>query len=105
MKVIESLERTTGMGAVHYTAVLLDGKWVRISEHPEAKYLGRQNGFSRFLLYVSDDAVTAKFYRSNRGNEHVVTSNGKEWNSFWEAEEWASSEDIPKTCPTCGRRM
>ena len=105
MKTIESNERSTGMGATHYTAVLLDGKWVRISDHPTTRYLGRSAGEERYAIDVADDAITATFYRSNSGRETVNASNGLYWESFDEAQYWASGAAKPVTCPHCGRAL
>mgnify|MGYP001616633965 FL=1 len=103
MKIIESRERSTGMGAIRYTAVLLDGQWVRMSEAPGHRYNGRDHGEECYEIDVADDAVTASFYRSNGGNEQVTASNGQVWGSFEAADRWAAGESTPATCPHCGR--
>ena len=106
MKTVTSSERSTGMGARHYTAVLLDGKWLRLSKHPDVVYTGRDNGFENYLIDVADDAITAIFHRSNSGRETVDASNGMQWESFQMAARWAASgTSAPTTCPHCGREM
>ena len=105
MKTVVSEERGTGTGATRYTAVLLDGSWWRVSMHPTTRYLGKSQGFHIYELAVADDAITARFYRSNSGNESVFADNGMEWGSFAEARRWAAGWTAPKTCPHCGRSM
>jgi len=106
MKVVTSCERSTGRGARHYTAVLLDGKWVKVSNHPEVVRAGREDDFQNYMLDVADDAITADFYRSNSGIESVDASNGMQWDSFALAKRWAASgTGAPTTCPHCGREM
>jgi hypothetical protein len=88
---VESSERSTGMGATHYIAVL-DGEWIPVSQHPNASYLGRDHGEEEYDVEVPDDTIFAYFYRSNRGNESVTIKNGKdkgkEFNSFERARRW-----------------
>ena len=93
------------MGGDHFAAVLLDGKWVPVSSCPGARYVGRDHGYNLYDIEVADDAVTAQFDRSNRGNEHVEADNGLSWGSFDEAHRWAAGEHAPATCPRCGRLM
>jgi len=109
MKTVKSSERSTGMGAIHFTAILGRdnlgrGKWIRISEHPQARYMGRDRGYEEYEVDVADDAVSAQFDRSNRGNEYVSASNGLSWRSFAEARRWAAGSSAP-VCPHCGRPM
>ncbi len=64
------------MGATHFAAVLCNGEWIQVSNHPRSKHLGRDRGWENYKLDVADDAITAQFNRSNSGNEHVEASNG-----------------------------
>ena len=105
MKTVHSSERSTGMGANHFAAVLLNGEWRRVSDHPNARYLGRNQGYEDYEVDVADDAITAQFDRSNRGNESVAADNGMSWRSFEEAGRWARCESAPAVCPHCGRPM
>ena len=90
MKKLKSFERSTGMGATRYTAILKEGKWVKVSRCPGAQYHGRVRGVKEFSIEVADNAISAQFYRSNSGKEHIRASNGMEWNSFEDAHRWAS---------------
>lgn len=92
MKEIVGGERSTGRGAVQYTAVLLAGEWVSLSAHPAARFHGHQQGEDVYGVELPDDAVTAEFYRSNSGNEQVTTSQGQHFGSFAEAWRWAAEE-------------
>lgn len=103
MKTVMSSERSTGMGATRFAAVLLDGKFVRISDMPDSRYEGRQAGVENFEVDVADDAICADFYRSNRSNETVEVDNGESFYSFDAARRWAASSAIPATCECCGR--
>jgi len=105
MKTVWSEERQTGMGATRYHAVLLDKRWIRVSDCEDARYEGREYGVETWEIDVADDAVTASFYRSNSGRERIEASNGLEWKSFEAAERWASGATAPTTCPCCGREM
>jgi hypothetical protein len=102
MKTVTSEERSTGRGATCFVAVLLNGKFVRVSDMKGARYEGRQGGVENYEVDVADDAVVASFYRSNRGNEEVVTED-KEWQSFEAAHRWAAAKNTPNTCECCGR--
>lgn len=103
MKTIKSEERSTGMGATRFAAVLLNGKFVRVSDMKESRYEGRQAGVEIYEVDVADDAVYAEFYRSNRGNETVEITGGETFLSFDTARRWAASGAIPTTCECCGR--
>jgi len=105
MKTVRSEECSTGMGGTHLAAVLCDGEWLRVSNHPTVQYMGRESGYECYEVDVADDAITAQFDRSNRGNEYVDASNGMSWRSFNEADRWASGESTSETCPHCGRAM
>jgi len=106
MKKVESAERSTGRGATKFTAILLGGEWVQVSRHPGVRHHGRADGVENFSVEVADDAITARFYRSNGGNESVTISTGEEFQSFEDAREWASDRnETTKTCPHCGRVM
>ena len=105
MKTIESKEQDTGMGATYFTAVLLNGKWVRVSLMKDIRRLGEDCGWHIYEVDIADDAITARFDRSNGGNECVEASNGLIWRSFVAADRWASGESAPTTCPHCGRPM
>lgn len=103
MKTVISEERSTGMGATRFTAILLDGKFVRISDMPDSRYEGRQAGVEIYEADVADDAVYAEFYRSNRGNETVEITGGESFRSFDAARRWAASENTQAMCECCGR--
>ena len=105
MKTVTSKERSTGRGATKFTAILADHRWVPISDMPGVRYMGREAGVEFYEVDVADDALTAKFYRSNSGNENVETSNGKHWSSFSQADHYASGDAHSSTCPHCGRDM
>lgn len=103
MKTVTSEERSTGMGATRFTAVLLDGKFVRVSDMPDSRYEGRQAGIENYEVDIADNAVCADFYRSNRGNETVEADSGESFRSFDAAHRWAAPDATPTTCETCGR--
>jgi len=105
MKTVKSSERSTGIGATHFTAILSSGEWVRVSRHPQARHMGRNHKYEEYEIDVADEAVEAQFDRSNRGNEYVEASNGMSWRSFEEARRWAAGANAPNTCPHCGRPM
>ena len=92
MRTVISEERTTGKGAKHYSAILVDGTWVALSQIDDALYLGRRDGFERYQLEVVDGTFTGKFYRSNSGREEVTATNGTmvvTFESFAHAKAWA----------------
>lgn len=103
MKTATSEERSTGMGATRFTAILLNGKFVRVSDMPEMRYEGRQAGVENYEVDVADDAIVAEFYRSNKGNETVDIIDGESFRSFDAARRWAISDATPATCECCGR--
>lgn len=105
MKTVTSKERSTGMGATRFTAILIDGKFVRVSDMPDSRYNGRQAGVENFEVNVADDAIVAEFYRSNRGNETVDIVDGESFRSFDAATRWAAAESTPVTCESCGRAL
>jgi len=94
MKIISN-ERSTGMGATRFTAVLRNGKWVSVSGHPDACYHGRENGVHKYSVDVPECPV-AKFYRSNSGKESVSISDPEAGNldfaSFEDAHRWGASK-------------
>jgi hypothetical protein len=69
--VIISKERTTGRGAVHYTAVPIGDTWIPLSKVSGRIYDGRIEGFETYSLTVPNSQIYAKFYRSNYGREEV----------------------------------
>ena len=95
MKII-SEERSTGMGATRFSAVLEDGKFVKVSKLDNARYLGRNAGVEEFEVEVPDGAIWGKFYRSNSGKEEVEIFAGEapvqEFWAFDEAHRWASEQ-------------
>lgn len=97
MKTVKSRERSTGMGATRFEAILMDGRWTAISQVPNARYEGRAHGEEFYEIDVADDAISAHFYRSNSGRERVSASNGLEWKSFESADRWASAKKVPST--------
>jgi hypothetical protein len=103
MKTIISEERSTGMGASRFVAILLDGKFTRVSDMPDSRYEGRQAGVEIFQVDVADDAVYASFYRSNSGKEEVEITGGESFRSFAAARRWAAGGSSPITCECCGR--
>ena len=105
MKTIVSEERDTDMGGTHFTAVLLNGKWERVSLMKGIRRLGKDCGWYAYAVDVADDVISARFDRSNSGNELVYASNGMTWRSFEAADRWASGESAPTTCLHCGRPM
>ena len=106
---IEGGFRSTGMGAYHGTKLLVGKEWMPIYEVSSVRYLGRHNGVNEYSLDVDDDAIWARFYRSNSGKEDVTIHKGqkqiKEFHSFSEADRWAANEKEPEYCPLCGRRI
>lgn len=77
-----------------YTAVLVDKKFVRISDLPNANYIGRGRGYS---AEVKDGTVVGNFSRSNRGNEYVfVAMDGVnfdlQFSSYKAAQDWAANQ-------------
>jgi len=92
MKTVRSEERSTGMGATHYAAVLIDGEFVCVSRLSDVRYKGHDHGWEIYEVAVSDDTITAQFDRSNRGNENVTASNGMSWRSFEAAQRWAAKQ-------------
>jgi hypothetical protein len=84
-KTVVSEERSTGMGATRFTAVLVDGKWHKVSSVKNARHLGRSNGVEKYAVEVANATITAYFYRSNSGIETVTASDGRQWESFSEA--------------------
>lgn len=103
MKTVTSEERSTGMGATRFTAILLNGKFIRISDMPKSRYEGRQAGVENYEVDIADDAVVAEFHRSNKGNETVEIIDGESFRSFDAARRWAASAATPATCECCGR--
>ena len=106
---VESQERSAGMGAVRYTAILFKNEWVRVSRYDDAQYHGRINGEEHYSVEVADSTITADFYRSNSGNEYVTVREGDRehsFRSFDDAHRWADAQvlrpDTVKTCPHCG---
>ena len=93
---VNSEERSTGMGATRYTAVLKEDKFVAVSNMPGSVCRGRLNGVYRYYVDVPDNAIWASFYRSNRGNEHVTVCTGQEFDSFSDAREWAIKENLKR---------
>ena len=91
MKVTSSV-RSTGMGAAHFTAVLMNHKWVPVHQMPHSSYLGRERGYDNYEIEVPDSTITAEFNRSNSGRETVDASNGLEWSSFDAAGRWAANQ-------------
>src|SRR3990167_6526893 len=95
--IIKSSERSTGMGASSFTAVLVDGKWVAVSDAPDCHSLGRNHGWDEYEIDVPSGTAWARFYRSNSGKEEVqvTTPDGViEFKSFSEARRWASEQTI-----------
>jgi hypothetical protein len=88
MKVV-SEERSTGRGAIRFSAILLAGEFVRVSEIQECVYLGRESGVEKYEIEVPEGTVTADFYRSNSGKEDVWVSTGESFQSFEAAQKWA----------------
>jgi hypothetical protein len=89
---VTSEERATGMGATRFTAVLIDKKFVRVSDLKNVRYHGKNCGIYSYSVEVPDDTITAYFYRSNRGNEYVKVSTGQEFFSFEDAREFAKTK-------------
>ena len=93
---VESHERSTGMGAVRYTAILTNGEWLRVSCHKDAQYHGRTDGIENYSVEIPDGTVSAHFCRTNSGNEYVSIYDGSDpepsFNSFEDADRWASSQ-------------
>lgn len=90
---VESYERTTGMGATEFTAVLMGGEWVRVSSLPEARSLGRSQGAYGYAVEVPEGTPTGRFYRSNSGKERVeVSPSGEVFTSFDAANDWAAAQ-------------
>lgn len=109
MKTIHSAERTTGMGATRYSAVLVDGNWIKVSDYPGRLYLGRDRGEENYKAQVPDNATTARFYRSNSGKEEVDVDDGPTLYSFQAADRWgleqANKLQEQHCCPTCGQSL
>lgn len=105
MKTVTSEERSTGMGAICFEAVLAGSEWMKVSDMPDARYEGRNHGYESYEVDVANDAITAYFYRSNSGKMSVRASNGKAWGSFGAADRWATGDSAPTTCPHCGQEM
>lgn len=89
-KKVESWERSTGMGATHFAAVLVAGKFETVSRMAGVISLGRRNGENGYRVTVDDVAVVAHFHRSNSGKEHVRVEGGPEFESFDLADEYAA---------------
>jgi len=105
MKVVSS-ERTTGMGAAHYTAVLMKddlfldkpqggGVWVRVSEVPGALFLGRGRGYNEYEATVPEGTVVGYFSRSNSGKASVEIEGIDTLGSFESANAWADGSWTP----------
>lgn len=90
------------MGATRFAAVLLNGKFVRVSDMPKSRYEGREAGAENYKVEVADDAIIAEFYRSNKGNETVEITGGESFCSFDAARRWGASDAMPATCECCG---
>jgi hypothetical protein len=92
-------ERSTGRGAVQYTAVLTRDGWVRLSCFEDAVYTGKGGGAQReYELEVDEDCIFAHFYRSNKGNESVYAyfrGKKKEFASFDAADDFAQKGNLP----------
>lgn len=88
-KVVYSEERTTGMGATRFTAVAVDGQWIKVSDLPNAVYCGRNNGVHEYKVTIDNSVIVAYFYRSNSGREEVAIQGVEEnLRSFQLANEW-----------------
>lgn len=77
------------MGAVQFTAVLIKGKFIRVSDLPEVRMKGTSRGYTTYEVTIPSRTITAKFFRSNRGNEYVYCG-GERFGSFAAAQEWAA---------------
>lgn len=109
MKEVTSNERSTGMGATRFTAILTPDGFTPVSEILGARYLGRSSGVHSYIAEVPDDAIVARFYRSNSSKESVSIEGGPTFASFSEADRWAD-EQLGKAkndniCPFCGAKV
>ena len=93
-KVIRSHERVTGMGARNETQVYhpgsdvagvgsIDEGWYALSDWPQARHVGRENGFEVWEAGLSELEAEVRspvryraYHRSNSGN--VTTAEGSE---------------------------
>ena len=95
---ITSQERSTGMGAETFSAILEDGKWLRVSRHPRAKYLVRETGYQNYEVEMPEQCISARFYCSNSGRETVEVKKGEthiiQFRSWEAADEWAAAQAV-----------
>lgn len=110
MKIV-SQERSTGMGAERYTAILTPIGWLKVSELENAVLENRVRGVRIYTVLVPRSTVYANFYRSNRGNEEVtIFADGKfTFRSFALAALWARQRNNEyshsEVCPYCHRAL
>ncbi len=90
--IITSRERTTGMGARHFSAVPVGGDWTPLSAIPGRVYEGRDTGFEVYSLEVPPDAPWAEFHRSNSGIEQVRVYRGDHQTALYHSFERAGRE-------------
>ena len=94
------------MGATRFAALLVDGKFIKVSRLDTVRYLGRQSGEEIYEIEAPENATWARFYRSNSGRETVTIYAGKnqieEFGSFEMADAWTIERDAPPPATLTG---